>query len=128
MRDLLIDWEDRADYAPLLRNPRWFGISASSSIAAANVRLNCAPPIGSSPVCVPFSCAGYVFSIPPSSRSFYTARYFRTSAGCPRNVQQIALAFGVDIDKDVVRHVLMVHYRPESDSEGPSGLTFIGYI
>jgi hypothetical protein len=30
----------------------------------------------------------------------------------------IALAFGVDIDKDVVRRVLMVHYRPESDSGG----------
>jgi hypothetical protein len=41
---------------------------------------------------------------------------------------QIALAFGVDIDKDVVRRVLMVHYRPESDSGGPSWLTFIGHM
>jgi hypothetical protein len=28
------------------------------------------------------------------------------------------LAFGVEIDKDVVRRVLSVHYRPESDSGG----------
>jgi putative transposase len=47
---------------------------------------------------------------------------------CPRIAQQIALAFGVDIDKDVVRRVLTVHYRPESDSGGPSWLTFIGHM
>ncbi len=46
--------------------------------------------------------------------------------GCPRIAQQIALAFGVDIDKDVVRRILSVHYRPELDSEGPSWLTFLG--
>ena len=40
--------------------------------------------------------------------------------GCPRIAQQIALAFGVEIDKDVVRRILGVHYRPESDSGGPS--------
>jgi len=50
------------------------------------------------------------------------------SWGCPRIAQQVALAFGVDIDKDVVRRVLMVHYRPESDSGGPSWLTFIGHM
>jgi putative transposase len=36
------------------------------------------------------------------------------------------LAFGVEIDKDVVRRILSVHYRPESDSGGPSWLTFLG--
>jgi hypothetical protein len=36
------------------------------------------------------------------------------------------LAFGVEIDKDVVRRVLSLHYRPESDSGGPSWLTFLG--
>ena len=35
--------------------------------------------------------------------------------GCPRIAQQIALAFGVEIDKDVVRRILSVHYRPDSD-------------
>ena len=40
--------------------------------------------------------------------------------GCPRIAQQIALAFGVEIDKDVVRRILSVHYRPNSDSHGPS--------
>jgi len=46
--------------------------------------------------------------------------------GCPRIAQQIALAFGVAIDKDVVRRILRVHYRPESDA-GPSWLTFLGH-
>src|ERR1022692_3610270 len=50
------------------------------------------------------------------------------SWGCPRIAQQIALAFGVDIDKDAVRRVLRVHYRPEPDSGGPSWLTFIGHM
>jgi hypothetical protein len=45
--------------------------------------------------------------------------------GCPRIAQQIALA-DVEIDKDVVRRIRSVHYRPESDSEGPSWLTFLG--
>ena len=42
------------------------------------------------------------------------------SWGCPRIGQQITLAFGVDIDKDVVRRILGKHYRPESGSGGPS--------
>jgi putative transposase len=48
--------------------------------------------------------------------------------GCPRIAQQIALAFGVEIDKDVVRRLLSLHYRPESDSGGPSWLTFLGHM
>jgi hypothetical protein len=36
--------------------------------------------------------------------------------GCPRIAQQIALAFGVEIDKDVVSGSLSAHCRPESDS------------
>ena len=47
--------------------------------------------------------------------------------GCPRIAQQISLAFGVEINKDVVRRILTGHYRPESDSAGPSWLTFIGH-
>ena len=31
--------------------------------------------------------------------------------GCPRIAQQIAFAFGVEIDKDVVRRILSIHYR-----------------
>ena len=48
--------------------------------------------------------------------------------GCPRIAQQITLAFGADIDKDVVRRILSVHYRPTSDSGGPSWLTFLGHM
>ena len=50
------------------------------------------------------------------------------SWGCPRIAQQIALAFGVEIDKDVVRRILSAHYRPELDSAGPSWLTFLGHM
>jgi putative transposase len=46
--------------------------------------------------------------------------------GCPRIAQQIALSFGVEIDKDVVRRILSVHYPPGSDSAGPSWFTFLG--
>ena len=48
--------------------------------------------------------------------------------GCPRIAQQIALAFGIEIDKDVVRRILSVHYRPEAPSGGPSWLTFLGHM
>ena len=46
--------------------------------------------------------------------------------GCRRIAQQVSLAFGVDIDKDVVRRILALHFRPESSS-GPSWLTFLGH-
>ena len=48
--------------------------------------------------------------------------------GCPRIAQQIALAFDIPIDKDVVRRILASHYRPEQDSGGPSWLTFMGHL
>src|ERR1017187_9725957 len=48
--------------------------------------------------------------------------------GCPRIAQQIALAFDIPIDKDLVRRILATHYRPEKDSGGPSWLTFIGHM
>ncbi len=44
--------------------------------------------------------------------------------GCPRIAEQIMLAFGVEINKDVVRRILAHRYRPKSG--GPSWLTFLG--
>ena len=49
------------------------------------------------------------------------------SWGCPRIAEQITLAFGVDIDKDVVRRILAMHFRPGSGSS-PSWLTFLGHV
>ena len=46
--------------------------------------------------------------------------------GCMRIAQQISHAFGIEIDKDVVRRVLAKHYRPDTGADGPSWLTFIG--
>ena len=48
--------------------------------------------------------------------------------GCPRIAQQIALAFDIPIDKDIVRRILASYYRPGKDSGGPSWLTFIGHM
>ncbi len=48
--------------------------------------------------------------------------------GYPRIAQQIALAFDIPIDKDVVRRILASHYRPEKDCGGPSWLTFLGHM
>jgi len=50
------------------------------------------------------------------------------SWGCPRIAQQIAWAFGVPVDKDVVRRVLAKHYQPRLDAGGPSWLTFLGHL
>jgi putative transposase len=47
--------------------------------------------------------------------------------GCPRIAQQIALAFGIPINKDVVRRILAARYRPTPDSAGPSWLTALGH-
>jgi transposase InsO family protein len=43
--------------------------------------------------------------------------------GCPRIAQQINLAFGLELNKDIVRRVLASHYKPEPSMRGPSWLT-----
>jgi len=50
------------------------------------------------------------------------------SWGCPRIAQQMASAFNIQIDKDVVRRILAHHYPPGQDSGGPSWLTFLGHM
>jgi len=47
--------------------------------------------------------------------------------GCRQIAQQIAKAFGVDLDKDSVRRVLAAHYQPGPGDGGPSWLTFLGH-
>src|SRR5215813_5719398 len=47
--------------------------------------------------------------------------------GCPQIADQINLAFGTSINKDVVRRILGTHFRPEPGSGGPSWLSFIGH-
>jgi len=48
--------------------------------------------------------------------------------GCPRIAEQINLAFGTSIDKDVVRRILALHYEPAPNGGGPSWLTFLGHV
>lgn len=47
--------------------------------------------------------------------------------GCPRIAQQINVAFGLHIDKDIVRRILAQHYRPVPRDNGPSWLTTLGH-
>jgi putative transposase len=50
------------------------------------------------------------------------------SWGCPKIAEQINLAFGTCINKDVVRQILAMHFRPTSAEDGPTWLTFIGHM
>ena len=47
--------------------------------------------------------------------------------GCPRIAQQINVAFGLHLDKDTVRRILAVHYKPDPANRGPSWLTTLGH-
>ena len=47
--------------------------------------------------------------------------------GCPHIAEQINLAFGTAINKDVVRRILAQNYHPMPTEGGPSWLTFIGH-
>ena len=48
--------------------------------------------------------------------------------GCVRIAQELADAFDIELNKDVVRRVLEKHYKPDGfGSNGPSWLTFIAH-
>ncbi len=47
--------------------------------------------------------------------------------GCPRIAQQINAAFGIDLDKDTVRRILVVHYKPDPANRGRSWLATLGH-
>jgi putative transposase len=48
--------------------------------------------------------------------------------GCPRIAEQINLAFGASIDKDVVRRILATYYESGPNDGGASWLTFLGHM
>jgi len=47
--------------------------------------------------------------------------------GCRKIAEQISSAFGLEINKDVVRRILIRYYRPGTDGGGPSWLAVIGH-
>ena len=47
--------------------------------------------------------------------------------GCPRIAQQITVAFGMPINKEVVRRMLAVRHQLRPESAGPSWLTLLGH-
>ena len=49
------------------------------------------------------------------------------SWGCPRIAHQITLAFGIPIDRDVVRRILAARHPSKPDSGGSSWLTVLGH-
>ena len=46
--------------------------------------------------------------------------------GCRKIAEQISRAFAIEINKDIVRRILIQHYRPGPGGDGPSWLTVIG--
>ena len=57
-----------------------------------------------------------------------TTLFVNPRVGYVRIAQQISHAFGLNIDKDVVRRVLAKHYHPgNSQTNGPSWMTLIGH-
>jgi len=47
--------------------------------------------------------------------------------GCPRIAQQLSITFGIELQPDVVRRILVKHFKSRPGSNGPSWLTFIGH-
>ena len=48
--------------------------------------------------------------------------------GCRKIAEQISSAFGLEINKDVVRRILIQHYKPiPGGDDGPSWLSVIGH-
>lgn len=47
--------------------------------------------------------------------------------GCLKIAQQITYAFGIEVNKDVVRRVIEKHHPPRSGNDGPSWLTAIAH-
>ena len=47
--------------------------------------------------------------------------------GCPRIAEQINVGFGLELDKDTVRRILAIHYKPNLGNRGPSWPTLIGH-
>jgi hypothetical protein len=47
--------------------------------------------------------------------------------GCRKLAEQISSAFGIALNKDIVRRILLRHYPPRRDGGGPSWLAAIGH-
>jgi putative transposase len=47
--------------------------------------------------------------------------------GCRKIAEHIASAFGIALNKDIVRRILIQHYRPGPGGDGPSWLTVFGH-
>ena len=47
--------------------------------------------------------------------------------GCRKIAEQISMAFGIELNKDVVRRILVRNYTPTPGGDGPSWLTVIGH-
>ncbi len=67
----------------------------------------------------------------PSSdliRAIIEIKHRNPRFGCPRIALIISRTFGVEIDRNVVRRVLLQNNRPNTSGNGPSWLTFLGHM
>ena len=62
-----------------------------------------------------------------SPRVGLTCPVHRDRRDCRKIAEQISRAFAIEINKDVVRRILIRHYRPVPGGDGPSWLTVIGH-
>ena len=47
--------------------------------------------------------------------------------GCQRIAHQLSSTFGIDLDKNEVRRILVAHYKPSPNSQGPSWLNLLSH-
>jgi putative transposase len=60
-------------------------------------------------------------------RNVFAEHRLNPRFGCRKIAEQMSRAFAVEVNKDVVRRILIRHYRPVPGGDGPSWLTVIGH-
>jgi hypothetical protein len=83
----------------------------------------CSPVSGPDERC-PARFTGFKTATTDPQRVLRNSTHWLWLAGrYPRIAQQIALAFGIPLNKDAVRRILAAQYQPRPDSAAPSWLT-----
>jgi hypothetical protein len=94
-------------------------VRASSHASHRPSRL----PFWLTPATVIIACAVSLSTYPQRWTSLGSLRIVPESSSRSRWLSALN-----EINKDVVRHILGVHFRSQSDSGGPSWLTFLGHM
>jgi putative transposase len=65
--------------------------------------------------------------VPEIVKAVVDFKRFNPRCGCRRIAQQLSSTFGIDLDKDEVRRILAVNYKPSPNSHGPSWLNLLDH-